>query len=50
MDALSETLRVVRLVGAIFIDARFSAPWCLRLSSTYRSALNTSRGVLSERE
>jgi AraC-like DNA-binding protein len=28
MDALSETLRVVRLVGAIFIDARFSAPWC----------------------
>ena len=28
MDALSETLRVVRLVGAIFIDARFTAPWC----------------------
>lgn len=28
MDALSETLRVVRLVGAIFIDGRFSAPWC----------------------
>jgi len=28
MDALSETLRVVRLVGAIFINARFSAPWC----------------------
>lgn len=28
MDALSETLRVVRLVGAIFIQARFSAPWC----------------------
>jgi AraC-like DNA-binding protein len=28
MDALSETLRVVRLVGAIFIHARFSAPWC----------------------
>ena len=28
MDALSETLRVVRLVGAIFIRARFSAPWC----------------------
>ena len=27
MDALSETLRVVRLVGAIFIKARFSAPW-----------------------
>lgn len=28
MDALSETLRVVRLVGAIFINTRFSAPWC----------------------
>src|SRR6185503_15793198 len=30
MDALSETLRVVRLVGAIFIQARFTAPWCYR--------------------
>jgi AraC-like DNA-binding protein len=28
MDALSETLRVVQLTGAIFINARFSAPWC----------------------
>src|SRR5450432_3171995 len=28
MDALSETLRVVHLVGAIFIQARFTAPWC----------------------
>jgi len=28
MDALSETLRVVRLVGAIFIEAKFTAPWC----------------------
>jgi AraC-like DNA-binding protein len=28
MDALSETLRVVHLVGAIFINARFTAPWC----------------------
>jgi AraC-like DNA-binding protein len=28
MDALSQTLRVVRLVGAIFINARFTAPWC----------------------
>ena len=28
MDALSETLRVVRLTGAIFINARFTAPWC----------------------
>ena len=27
-DALSETLRVVRVKGAIFINARFTAPWC----------------------
>lgn len=29
MDALSEVLRVVQLTGAVFLDARFSAPWCL---------------------
>lgn len=28
MDALSQTLRVVHLVGAIFLQGRFSAPWC----------------------
>lgn len=28
MDALSEVLRVVHLVGAIFIRGRFCAPWC----------------------
>lgn len=28
MDALSHTLRVVRLVGAIFLQGRFTAPWC----------------------
>ncbi|MGZ5714802.1 MAG: AraC family transcriptional regulator [Caldimonas sp.] len=28
MDAFSETLRVVRLIGAIFINGRFTAPWC----------------------
>jgi len=28
LDALSETLRVVRLVGAIFINAKVTAPWC----------------------
>lgn len=30
MDALSQTLRVVRLVGAIFINAKFAAPWCYK--------------------
>ncbi len=28
MDALSEVLRVVRLSGAVFFNARFTAPWC----------------------
>jgi AraC-like DNA-binding protein len=30
MDVLSEVLRVVRLEGALFFNAEFSAPWCLR--------------------
>jgi AraC-like DNA-binding protein len=35
MDVLSEVLRVVRLEGALFFNAEFSAPWCL---SSTRSA------------
>lgn len=29
MDALSEVLRVVQLDGAVFLDARFTAPWAV---------------------
>jgi len=29
MDALSDALRVMRLSGAVFIDAEFTAPWCV---------------------
>ena len=29
MDALSDLLRVVRLSGGVFLDAEFSAPWCV---------------------
>ncbi|MGE0457825.1 MAG: AraC family transcriptional regulator [Bauldia sp.] len=29
MDALSDALRSVRLKGGIFLDARFTAPWCV---------------------
>ena len=29
MDALSEVLRSVRLVGGVFMDARFTAPWAV---------------------
>jgi hypothetical protein len=35
MDVLSEVLRAVRLEGALFFNAEFSAPWCL---SSTRSA------------
>jgi AraC-like DNA-binding protein len=33
MDVLSEVLRVVRLEGAMFFNAEFSAPWCIRATS-----------------
>ena len=29
MDALTEILRAMRLLGGVFLDARFSAPWCI---------------------
>lgn len=32
MDVLSEVLRVVRLDGALFFNAEFSAPWCVSSS------------------
>jgi AraC-like DNA-binding protein len=38
MDALSQTLRVVQLIGAIFINARFTAPWCYQSPSAASSA------------
>ena len=30
MDVLSEVLRAVKLEGAIFFNAEFSAPWCIK--------------------
>ena len=29
MDALSEVLRLVRLTGAVFLKAEFTAPWAV---------------------
>jgi hypothetical protein len=29
MDPLSEVLRSVRLTGGVFLDAQFTAPWCV---------------------
>ena len=28
-DTLSEIFRTLRLTGGIFLDARFTAPWCV---------------------
>ncbi len=35
MDAFSDVLRVIRLSGGVFLEAQFSAPWCVsgRISS-----------------
>jgi AraC-like DNA-binding protein len=45
MDALSETLRVVRLVGAIFINGRFTAPWCYQSPTADSAAPFLEPGV-----
>ena len=29
VDALSDVLRVIRLSGGVFLEAQFSAPWCI---------------------
>ena len=34
MDVLSEVLRVVKLEGALFFNAEFTAPWCLASGSS----------------
>ena len=39
MDVLSEVLRAVRLEGALFFNAEFSAPWCV--SSPQSTAVAT---------
>ena len=30
MDALSDVLKSVRLAGACYVNAEFTAPWCIR--------------------
>ena len=37
MDALSDVLHVLRLSGAVFLDAEFTAPWCVRSNSGHSS-------------
>jgi len=38
MDVLSEVLKVVRLEGALFFNAEFSAPWCISQSRSTNMA------------
>ena len=45
MDVLSEVLRVVRLEGALFFNAEFSAPWCLSSSRSASVAHQLSPGA-----
>jgi AraC-like DNA-binding protein len=47
MDALSEILKVVQLNGAIFFNARFTAPWCVE--SPAEASLAPLLGLGSER-
>lgn len=42
MDLLSEMLKVVRLEGALFFNAEFSAPWCISSRPTKEIAHNFS--------
>lgn len=38
MDALSDLLHTVKLNGALFLEARFTAPWCALVHPTYGAA------------
>ena len=37
MDALSDLLQVVKLNGALFLEGRFTAPWCIESHSGHES-------------
>ncbi len=45
MDVLSEVLRVVKLEGALFFNAEFSAPWCISSSRSTALAPYLSPGA-----
>jgi len=38
MDALSDLLHTVKLNGALFLEAHFTAPWCIESHPTYGAA------------
>ena len=45
MDVLSEVLKVVRLEGALFFNAEFSAPWCVSESRSIDAVPYLSPGA-----
>ena len=50
MDAFSDVLRVIRLIGGVFVEAELTAPWCLagRLSNEEcRPYVDTPRHVIA---
>ena len=49
-DALSDLLRVVKLSGGVFLDAEFTAPWCVAAQAEpweYRHLMAESARVIS---
>jgi len=46
MDALSDVLKTVRLEGAVYLNAEFTAPWCVQA----RFGLAAARARLAEAE
>lgn len=44
MDVLSEVLKAVKLDGALFYNAEFSAPWCFRQPASHTMASYLSPG------
>ena len=50
MDAFSDVLRVIRLVGGVFLEAEFTAPWCVSgqlTSNDCKPFLVTPRHVIA---
>lgn len=46
MDALSDVLHVLRLSGAVFLDAEFTAPWCITSNSRQPSARSDGQHIV----
>ena len=46
MDAFSDVLRVIRLAGGVFLEAEFTAPWCIngQISSVTSYGLSFGAG------